>query len=181
MNAPDNENSLNALPRGHEEFLELYRQMLAVAISKMKNRADALDVVQEAWLKIFIKRDSLRDPNKLAQWAKTIVSNTANTAIRRKMVYQDILREQVETIYANVREAAIDRHMERQELLHLIDRLEKDTRNMFLLKFYCGWKDEEIADALGLPVGTVKARIHRGKKQLRSWMEGAGLPGEGQE
>jgi RNA polymerase sigma-70 factor (ECF subfamily) len=154
-----------------EELLEVYRQMLIVAYSKMKNRADALDIVQEAWIKMLAKRDALRDANKLMQWAKTIVSNTANTAIRRKITYAEILREQAETIYAHVKDVQLDDRIEQLEVMSCIDRLEEDTRKLFLLKYYYQWKDQEISDALGLPVGTIKARIHRGKKQLRDWLE----------
>jgi RNA polymerase sigma-70 factor (ECF subfamily) len=155
-----------------EALLEVYRQMLIVAYGKMKNRADALDIVQEAWTKILAKRDALRDADKLMQWAKTIVSNTANTAIRRKITYAEILREQAETIYARMQGGGVplDEQMEQMEMMRCLDRLGTETRKLFLLKYYYQWKDQEISDALGLPVGTVKARIHRGKKQLRDWL-----------
>lgn len=170
MGAPNNEQNRNAMLQRHEVLIEVYREMLVVAYAKMKNKADALDIVQESWLKILIKWDTLKDPEKLLQWAKAIVLNTANTVIRRKITYEEILREHVVSIYNGIQSRPVDQELERNELLGIIAKLENDTRRMFLLKYYYDWKDQEIAEALGFPVGTIKARIHRGKKQLRVWL-----------
>lgn len=177
MNAPNKEpqgvdqQNLSLMLKKREVLLYVYRQMLIVAYAKMKNKADALDIVQESWIKILKKWDHLRDPEKLVQWAKVIVSNTANSAIRRKVVYQEILREHAATITTNLQESTEDAHWEREEIFAYLSELEEDTRLMFLLKYYYDWKDREIAAELKMPVGTVKARIHRGKKWLRNRLQ----------
>lgn len=156
----------------HDELLDVYRHMLKVAFRKMKNEADALDIVQESWIKILNKWDTLRDKNKLIHWAKTIVINTANSAIRRKIVYQEILREHADFIYTSCFHSQnASFQIEKYELLSCMKLLDEGTRRILLLKFYYGWKDQEIADQFQMPVGTIKARIHRGKKQLRDWLQ----------
>ncbi|RED63888.1 RNA polymerase sigma factor [Cohnella lupini] len=57
------------------------------------------------------------------------------------------------------------------ELSDLLGQLDPVTRTLLLYKFYYGLKDAEIATALQLPVGTVKARIHRGKARLKTQVE----------
>jgi RNA polymerase sigma-70 factor (ECF subfamily) len=58
------------------------------------------------------------------------------------------------------------------ELSELLGRMDPVTRTLFLYKFYYGFKDDEIAAALHLPVGTVKARIHRSKARLKTERKG---------
>lgn len=154
-----------------ELFRTLYRHMFIVAYAKMKNRADALDVVQESWIKILRKLDSLTDPNKLVQWAKVIVANTAINTLKRKTfsvvpLYDD---------HMYIGDLGSDLYVEDNLLKHAIYEslglLDDDTRKMMIGKFYYDWKDRQIAEMIGMPVGTVKARIHRAKKQLRAHLE----------
>lgn len=157
-----------------ELLVEVYRQMLIVAYARMKNKMDALDVVQDAWLKILQKQDTLKDPDKLIQWAKAIVANTAKNVIKRKVAYDELLREQAVLIqYHMLRESNVEKQYADIELLRTMKRLDEDTRKMLIYKYYYEWKDKEIAEAFGYPLGTVKARIHRGKLKFRQMIEPA--------
>jgi len=62
------------------------------------------------------------------------------------------------------------------EISELLGAMDPATRTLMLYKFYYGFKDQEIADALSMPVGTVKARIHRAREKLRAWQDGADVP-----
>lgn len=150
-------------------LLEVYKQMLVVAYAKMKNRADALDVVQESWIKILTNHQHLKNPDKVIQWAKTIAANTANNVIRRRMNYVRKLQTLAREIGSTTRHVqAFDRELEWNELRERVNILDEQTQQILMYKFYYGWKDREIAAALECPVGTVKAKIHRGKKLLKS-------------
>jgi|HigsolmetaAR203D_1030402.scaffolds.fasta_scaffold00840_7 RNA polymerase sigma-70 factor (ECF subfamily) len=166
MKRPDQES--NWL-RADEMLLEVYKQMLVVAYAKMRNRADALDVVQESWIKILTNHHHLKDPDKVIQWAKTIVANTANNVIRRRMNYARKLRTLAGQMGSMTERAhAVDYELEWNELRERVNALDEQTQRILMYKFYYGWKDREIAAALECPVGTVKAKIHRGKKLLKS-------------
>lgn len=145
----------------------LYKHMFIVAYAKMKNRSDALDVVQEAWIKILQKLDTLKDPNKLIQWAKAIVANTAMNALKRKAVDAVPLYDE----HMSIGDLGIDLHVEekllKQTVYESLAMLDGETRTMMICKFYYEWKDQQIAEVVEMPVGTVKARIHRAKKLLR--------------
>ncbi|MFC4305013.1 RNA polymerase sigma factor [Cohnella boryungensis] len=148
-----------------EELLgELYSQMLKVVRHKLWHKNDAGDVVQEAWVRILEKRSTLRDKQKLIPWAKAIASNLASNANRARRFesnYDDLENEIAGAMFVFEPESMV-------ELSDLLGRMDPVTRTLLLYKFYYGLKDAEIATALQLPVGTVKARIHRGKARLRT-------------
>jgi RNA polymerase sigma factor, sigma-70 family len=147
-----------------EVLVELYSQMLKVVRHKLWHKSDAVDVVQEAWVRILEKSSTLRDKEKLIPWAKAIAYNlasNANRARRREANYEDLENEIASPTFVFEPESMM-------ELSDLLGRLDPTTRTLLLYKFYYGLKDAEIAAALDLPVGTVKARIHRGKARLRT-------------
>lgn len=154
-------------PEDQDAVLEqLYREMFRVAYARTQNKCDALDVVQESWVKILLKVDTLRDRDKLVQWARAIAGNTAyqlmKTKYERKLLAFDeelgVPRELGEERESSDLSAFID----------LIRTLDPETRKIFAGKFYYGLKDREIADIMKMPLGTVKARIHRGKQRLKT-------------
>ncbi|MBB3108375.1 RNA polymerase sigma-70 factor (ECF subfamily) [Paenibacillus phyllosphaerae] len=150
---------------------ELYNQMIRVAYAKLSNKSDAQDAVQEAWLRMLQKQEMLREQDKLHAWAKTITANVAINMNRKTS------RTATRSLEDN--EGALDGsvpHYPREaellmEISDLLGALDPRSRTMLLYKFYYGFKDQEIADALQLPVGTVKARIHRSKVQLKRMLQ----------
>jgi len=148
-----------------EEMLEeLYRQMLKAARSRLYDKNDAGDVVQEAWVRILEKYDTLRESRKLIPWAKTIASNLASNANRARR--SEWLADNCEE-YEHVSHSYHGPELI-AELSDVLGRLDPATRTLLLYKFYYGFKDDEIAAALDVPVGTVKARIHRGKAKVKA-------------
>jgi len=143
---------------------ELYSQMLKVVRHKLWHKNDAGDVVQEAWVRILEKSSTLRNKDKLIPWAKAIASNlasNANRSRRHEKYYDDLENEISDASVAFEPESMM-------ELSDLLGQLDPVTRTLLLYKFYYGFKDAEIATVLHLPVGTVKARIHRGKARLKT-------------
>ena len=140
--------------------------MFRAAYAKTRNKNDALDAVQESWVKILQKVETLRDPDKLVQWARTIAHNTAVNLVKkkfeRKMCAFD---EERAAAHPEIRLAAGSRPSD--EFLEMVYCLDEETRKIFLCKFFYGFKDQEIAALMGMPLGTIKARIHRGKNRLK--------------
>jgi RNA polymerase sigma-70 factor (ECF subfamily) len=151
--------------RSEDEVLgELYSQMLKVARNKLWHKNDAGDVVQEAWVRILEKKSTLRNKDKLIPWAKAITSNLASNANRARR--HERIYDHQEEEFAGISSVFEPESM--MELSDLMGQLDPATRTLLLYKFYYGLKDTEIATALQLPVGTVKARIHRGKARLKT-------------
>ncbi len=167
---PDHSDGNTDQAKREADLIELYNQMIRVAYASVHNKSDAHDVVQEAWLKMLLSRDSLREENKLLAWAKAITRNVASNVnrIAGRMLPFEQIHEEPEAYSANNRPEA-DIMLEISELLGAMD---PTTRTLMLYKFYYGFKDQEIADAMGMPIGTVKAKIHRTREKLRAWQEG---------
>ncbi|WP_240546162.1 RNA polymerase sigma factor [Paenibacillus artemisiicola] len=149
-----------------DKLLQLYQEMIAVALAKVYNKSDAQDVVQEAWVRILTKHHSLRERDKLQAWAKAITANTASNANRQSRRVLPSGDRDWSAGLAGARDES-DIMLEIRELL---DQLDPKTRALLLYKFYYGYKDQEIAAAWQVPVGTIKARIHRTKLRLKQWM-----------
>ena len=155
-----------------DELLQiLYKHMFVVAYARTRSRSDALDIVQESWVKILQKINTLKNPEKMIQWAKVIVANTAiNHAKRRKLVVIPLIDERITSgeLGADLR---LVEEESRMALYEGLSNLDEKTRKMLICKFYYTWKDAQIAEVMELPVGTVKARIHRAKAKLKLLLE----------
>lgn len=152
--------------QSEDELLgELYNQMLRVVRHKLWHKSDAGDVVQEAWVRILEKKSTLREQNKIIPWAKAIAANLASNANRARR--HEVSGDQYEQYYDAYAASASSPEL-MMELSDLLGRLDPKERTLLLYKFYYGLKDAEIAAALQLPVGTVKAQIHRSKARLNA-------------
>ncbi|MBW5446918.1 sigma-70 family RNA polymerase sigma factor [Cohnella sp. CFH 77786] len=140
---------------------EMYRQMLKVARRKLYDKSEAGDIVQEAWVRILERQSSLREADKLIPWAKSIAFNLASNANRANKA------QSVYDSYARYLSDSVPSPELIAELSDLLGRLDPTTRTLLLYKFYYGFKDDEIAAVMDVPVGTVKARIHRSKARLQ--------------
>ncbi|MFK7693591.1 RNA polymerase sigma factor [Paenibacillus sp. HJGM_3] len=152
-----------------EELLlqELYKQMFIVAYSIMRDRSLAMDVVQESWLKILMKLSTLKDPDKIIQWAKVIASNTALNMLKRSSRQTTHVSEE-SARYQPESKSDVEEQVVQKMICETIEQLDDTTRRIFVYKYFEDLKDQDIADKMEMPVGTVKARLHRGKEQLRS-------------
>lgn len=145
---------------------ELYNEMIRVAYARLSNKSDAQDAVQEAWLRMLQRRDSLREASKLDAWAKTITANVALNMNRHTARMLTVADNEELLSSAGDMPAVYEAEL-MMEISELLGELDSRSRTILLYKFYYGFKDQEIAEVLQLPVGTVKARIHRTKALLK--------------
>lgn len=123
-------------------------------------RADQVDdAVQESYLVVYQKIHHLRDPGAFQAWLVRIVLHVCY-AIRKKT-----------PLVAEVEDLAVSEDTTRQvdqrlELKAALDQLKDDDRNILILREFLQLSYDEIAYALRLPVGTVRSRIHNGRKKL---------------
>ncbi|MDQ6765656.1 MAG: sigma-70 family RNA polymerase sigma factor [Verrucomicrobiota bacterium] len=162
----------------HESLAELYGRysgvLLATAFRVLNNAKDAEEVVQEAFVQIWEKAsvyDSGR--GKPLTWAMTLTRNKAIDRLRR-VQRRHRLQEEIEE------EAQIwDRMQERDSsdeaasnetndiVRSAVIQLSPDQRRAIELAFFSGMTQQQIAEKLDEPLGTVKARIRRGLMKLR--------------
>lgn len=134
----------------------LYR----VAFSILRNEDDCKDALQEAALKAWEKRQSLREVNRFSTWITRILINECRN-IQRKRRRIVPLEE--------APEPAIPPHD--PTLAMVLHSLPEKFRLPLVLQYSEGMNYAEIAQVLRLPESTVRGRIHRAKKELRKELE----------
>jgi RNA polymerase sigma-70 factor (ECF subfamily) len=158
-----------------EQLYDRYVNILyATAMKFLKEDADAQDVVQDVFIQIWDKA-KLYDPakGKPLTWALTLTRNRSIDRIRsiqrRTRLRDDFEKETVLDESAGVREAlsGVDASEKSQILRDAVGRLSLEQRKVIELAFFRGFTQSEIADRLGEPLGTVKARARRGLMKLK--------------
>ena len=157
------------------EFAHRYNEMesllLAFAIRLTKNKEDANDLLQETAYKAFKYRKMYRPQTNIKAWLMTIMRNTFINEYRRRKRRQTINDSTDNNYLLNSGGFTVENEGEgnilMDELTAKIESLEDWMRVPFMMHFN-GFKYEEIADQLDIPLGTVKSRIFFARKQLRN-------------
>ncbi|MGH7516269.1 MAG: RNA polymerase sigma factor [Gemmatimonadales bacterium] len=176
-----------ALARGGEEvaYRELVRRyerpLFSLLYRMVRDRELAEDLAQETFVKALNAIDSYRPEYKFSSWIFKIANNAAIDHLRRRELDTLSLEgsphaETPEAIEATAlqigdRQASPLDEVEARELGGEIEaaiaRLRSEYRSCILLRHVEGRAYEEIAEILGLPLGTVKTYIHRARNELR--------------
>ncbi|HSK69726.1 MAG TPA: sigma-70 family RNA polymerase sigma factor [Candidatus Limnocylindria bacterium] len=147
------------------------RQVYGVCLHMMGQAQDAEDCAQEAMLRAFRAFDSFRGDSSPSTWTYSIAVRVCLDALRkRKQVYSlDLLREGGFDVPDGAPDAyARLEDKERRRLLKAaIAELPPDFRAAQVLVDVQGLSYPEAAEALGLPLGTVKSRVHRARQALQ--------------
>jgi len=154
------------------------RSVYMMALSYMKNEADAEDVAQEAFLKAFHHLASFRSEAKFSTWLVGIALNEARSRLRHEAVMRmesiddapeegghispAILRD-----WREVPSEALERKEVREMLQKAITSLPDIYREVFLLRDVEELNNLETAAALCITVGNVKVRLHRARMMLQ--------------
>ena len=164
-------------PAAQEELAQLHRRAAYfLALQLLGNREDAMDVAQDAMLRLFttLHRFDVRRP--LRPWLYQIVRNRVIDLMRRRKVRAcdslDAVDEdgnrRYEPVDVNV---DLDRDVSRSQLRAAMWRtlatLPHKQREILVLRDYQDLSYAEIAETLAIPLGTVMSRLHGARKRLR--------------
>ncbi|NLV58901.1 MAG: sigma-70 family RNA polymerase sigma factor [Clostridiales bacterium] len=139
----------------------LYR----VARSLLRQEADQLDAVQEAIAKAWAHRGDLRQPQYFTTWLTRILINECRS-IRRRQARVVLVAEDWEGP-----EESENPWASPLDVSSALDALPEKLRLPVVLHYLEGWALRDIASSLRLPLGTVKARLHQGRKALQLELE----------
>ena len=143
------------------------RFLYNVAYRLTGNDDDAYDLVQEALLRVRKGLETYQ-PGSMEGWLSRIVTNVFLDEVRRKRRRPvEVMPEDPERLLPTTPGAdePIDRLSD--DVQAALRRLPEDFRTAVVLCDVVGLSYEEISDALSVPVGTVRSRIHRGRRLLR--------------
>ncbi len=162
----------------HQLIRPYERSVYMMALSYMKNEADAEDVAQEAFLKSFHHLATFRAEAKFSTWLIGIALNEARSRLRREATLRmesidDTQDEGGHTLPAILRDwrevpsEALERKEVRQMLQQAITSLPTIYREVFVLRDVEELNNVETAAALSITVGNVKVRLHRARLMLQ--------------
>ena len=149
---------------GMQKHLEYFAKKLT------NNDDDAQDLLQETFLKALIFRDKFVESTNLKAWLFTIMKNIFINNYRKKTKANTIIDSTDNLYYINSGSTVIQNKAESNimmdELEMMIEKLDDSLKVPFEMH-YLGYKYQEIADKLRLPLGTVKSRIFFARKALK--------------
>jgi len=157
-------------------------RVYAFCARMLSDRDEALDAAQEVFLSAYRNLERFRGEAALSTWLLRIATNQCLNRIRRR---SSLARK--ETRFPEPEDSRDppfqppgreedrpDRMVENREIGKILEealgRLEEDTRLLVLLSDVEGFSYEEISEAVGVPLGTVKSRLHRARMALRKML-----------
>jgi RNA polymerase sigma-70 factor (ECF subfamily) len=174
------EQQLIALVRDGDEqafgrIVQVYKDKIVNFLYQMTgDYQKAVDLSQETFLRVYFKADKYRPIAPLSSWIYAIASNLAKTELKKRkrmpiVSFEDLPpAAEVGTPSGELSDTGLSANL-RQAL----DKLSPRYRIPVLLKDIEGYSQEEIARIIKRPVGTVKARISRGRNMLKKSLEKA--------
>jgi len=149
---------------------ESYKPLRGYALKLTQDPEDANDLVQETMLKAFVNKEKFQEGTNLKGWLYTIMKNIFINNYRRLVkggVFIDNTENQFHINYAsNTIKNDGESRLVMKEMMQAIDSLSENLKTPFMLS-YQGYKYEEIASFLAVPLGTVKIRIHVARQRLK--------------
>jgi RNA polymerase sigma-70 factor, ECF subfamily len=162
----------------HELIRPYERSVYVMALSYMKNEADAEDVAQEAFIRAFRKLESFRAESKFSTWLISITINEARTRLRRQALVRmeplDQLPDEDKSIspallrdWREIPSEAVEREEVRNLIQLAVEQLPDIYRQVFLLRDVQELTISETAEALNISIPSVKVRLHRARMRLQ--------------
>lgn len=152
-----------------DQFEELRNPLMTFAIRLTHNREDAGDLLQETMGKAFKHIETFKVGTNFRAWLVTIMRNLFINQYRKKKV-RNMQIEPIDNHLFNLEKSGVsnggESSMMVQEIHKAISKLDKGYSLPFQMH-YQGYKYDEIAEYMNIPVGTVKSRIFIARQKLR--------------
>jgi RNA polymerase sigma-70 factor (ECF subfamily) len=156
-------------PRAFEEVVRAtHRHAYTLAYRLVRDRQDAEDVTQEAYLRAFRALRGFRGDAAFETWLYRIVTNAAMTFLRRRGRFGDLTADPEGTPPESPSpERPEDRAVDRDALARALETLSPALRTVVILKDVYGLSCREIGREMGATEGAIKVRLHRARRRLR--------------
>ena len=148
-----------------ELYILVSTKVYAYALSILKNRYDAEDVLQNCFIKIYQSAYSYQANHKALNWIMTITRNLCLEKLRSKRYEIDDLQEDWNTIVDDNDELSVVDKLLVQQCMSILN---DEDRMIVVLHAVAGMKHREIANHLDLPLSTVLSKYNRAIKKLKN-------------
>ncbi|MEE3352254.1 MAG: sigma-70 family RNA polymerase sigma factor [Saccharofermentanaceae bacterium] len=156
-------------------YNEAYRAVYWTAFSLLKNEDDAQDIVQDTFVALINSYDSIQDKSKIVPWLKKVAANKSLNRLTRTKTdnVEDEFFDTVETVPEDfLPDSLVESEETRKIIMDIINNsLSEEIRMTLILFYFDEMSTKEVAEALGIPEGTVSRRIHSAKKKIKKEVE----------
>lgn len=164
------EELLNGCRVGNRQMQEaLYKQtaakMLVICMRYAKDKMEAEDILQLAYVKVFEKIKEYRGEGAFEGWVRRIMVNTAIESYRKNLKHMNLV--QIEEVHEQHSTDFDFSRLGLQELMKMIQKLSDGYRIVFNMYVIEGYTHKEIAAALGISEGASKSQLSRARAILR--------------
>lgn len=154
------------------ELFEQTRNMVfGLGMRLFRNPEEAADFSQDVYLRVMDKIDSFRGDSKPSTWVYSVAMHLGLNRLRRMKRIQFLPEDAEEPITEETPESLLTEALDRQETE---ERVQQELMNLpdsyrvpLMLLYYDRMSYREMSEKLGLPEGTLKSLVHRGKRILR--------------
>jgi RNA polymerase sigma-70 factor (ECF subfamily) len=163
-----------------DELFQRYRQLAyRVAYRLLGNEADALDAVQEGFVKVLTHLESFQGRSSFKTWLLRVVSNASldlgRQRGRRELLSLDVPNDNEQDWLPPAETEDPTHGLERADLRHLLDQalatLPESQRRTFVLHADAELSYREVAEVLGISIGTVMSRLYYARQKLRAYLQ----------
>jgi RNA polymerase sigma factor (sigma-70 family) len=155
--------------------LALYKQystpMFRVLLRYARDRSEAEDMLQDAFIRVYRDMNQFRGEGALGGWIRRIMINTALSHLRKQ---RDFIRDVADFMpFENLLQTKEDfaSNMDAESLMQLLQQLPPGYRAVFNLYAVEGYSHEEIAEQLGISVGTSKSQLFKARDFLKKILD----------
>ena len=161
-------------PEAFEGLTKLIMDRLfSVAYRILRNTQSAEDATQLALVTIWRQLPQLRDPDRFEAWSYRLLVNASYAEHRRRGrddPFGDFVHGAAEDPYLSIDD--------RDQLERGFQRLSAEQRAVLVLQHYLNLSHAQMADVLGVPIGTVRSRLHGARTAMRAALEADARPGQ---
>lgn len=139
-----------------------------IALKYLKNREDAQDISQDAFVKVMKSIHSFKGNASFSTWIYRIVINLCHDFYSKNKKKSQAL-ENLTCIYSesDLNEEIVMKKDKSQVIHEILQEMDEEKRRILILRDVQGFKYDEIADILNIPIGSVKSKISRAREQFK--------------
>ena len=150
-----------------ELFNRYASRMLGVCHRYARNAADAEDILQDAFIKIFDKMSQFKFEGSFEGWIRRIMVNTALKKYSLRRYEKEVVGYEVKDRDEDAMEPSTYAHLSQKDILDLVNNLPDGYRLIFNLYVIEGFQHEEIAEMLNIQPGTSRSQLVKARGMLQ--------------
>ena len=157
--------------RAFETLVNKYKKnAYFIALGLVGNSDDALDLSQEAFVRVYKSLNKYNGTSKFFPWFYTILTNLCKSHLKKQDVRRRYLNDELVTerlTHSPESETESEKEGLKKKLLEEIEKLPYNFKEIIVLKHFRGLSYKEISETLGIPIGSVMSRLYYARKKLK--------------